>query len=122
MNSADLDAARLILQRMGITPEQLLTVQPANRQRMPTFREYVERVTKAVPAGTRRAYATYWRRVVDAWGDRLIDEPTPLEVAELCETMRTAVAPGETHAAGALPWNTKCPRSDAFTATRSPTG
>jgi integrase/recombinase XerC len=88
MTSAELEAARLLLERMGITPEQLMTAQPAERQDVPTFREYVERVAEAVPIGTRRAYGTYWRRIVDAWGDRHIDEPTPLDIGRLCETLK----------------------------------
>jgi integrase len=73
---------------MGITPEQLIAAQPAEGKDMPTFREYVERIAEAVPIDTRRAYDTYWRRIVDAWGNRRIDEPTPLEIGRLCETLK----------------------------------
>jgi integrase/recombinase XerC len=91
MNAADLEAARLLLARMGITPEQLLgTTHTANRY-MPTFREYIDQVADAVPTGTRRAYKTYWRRIVDAWGDRRLDEPTPLEIKQLCESGKGSV-------------------------------
>jgi len=85
MNAADLEAARLLLVRMGITPEQLLAADPADSRSMPTFRDYIPQVSAAVPEGTRRAYATYWRRIEDTWGDRCIDEPTPLEIKQLCE-------------------------------------
>jgi site-specific recombinase XerD len=85
MTAADLDAARLLLARLGITPEQLVAAQPADSRPMPTFRDYIAQVSAAVPAGSRRAYATYWRRIDDAWGDRRIDEPTPLEINQLCE-------------------------------------
>jgi len=85
MNAADLEAARLLLTRLGITPEQLLAADPAGGRPIPTFRDYIAQVSVAVPDGTRRAYATYWRRIEDTWGDRPIDEPTPLEIKQLCE-------------------------------------
>jgi integrase len=84
MNIADLEAARLLLARMGITPEQLLVAASPERKDMPTFRSYVAQVSESVPAATRRAYDTYWRRIVDEWGDRQINEPTPLEIERLC--------------------------------------
>ena len=42
-------------------------------------------------ASTRRAYATYWRRVTDEWGDRRINEPTPTEIQRLCESQKPHV-------------------------------
>ena len=77
MNDADLDAARLLLARMGITPEQLLKTQHTAKTHMPTFGEYISQVSDAVPSGTRRSYQTYWQRIIDTWGDRRLDEPTP---------------------------------------------
>jgi site-specific recombinase XerD len=91
MNAADLDAARLLLARLGITPEQLLAAGPAGARPMPTFREYIALVSAAVPDRTRRAYATYWRRIEDTWGDRRIDEPTPLDIKQLCEQTKRHV-------------------------------
>jgi integrase/recombinase XerC len=58
---------------------------------MPTFREYIGQVCDAVPIGTRRAYATYWRRIIDAWGDRRLDDPTPLEIKQLRESAKGRV-------------------------------
>lgn len=91
MTATDLDAARLLLARMGITPEQLLAAGPVDSRPMPTFRAYIAQVSAAVPDGTRRAYATYWRRIEDTWGDRRIDEPTPLEIKQLCEQTKSSV-------------------------------
>jgi hypothetical protein len=91
MTAADLDAARLLLARMGITPEQLLATTPTNNRPMPTFRDYITQVSAAVPHGTRRAYATYWRRIADVWGHRPIDQPTPLEIKQLCEQTKAHV-------------------------------
>ncbi|GIJ35062.1 tyrosine-type recombinase/integrase [Micromonospora sediminimaris] len=78
----ELEAARLLLERMGISPADLLGVQPA-RPPAPTFAEYVPIVAAAVSPGTRRAYGSYWKRVVQAWGGRRIDEPLPSEIEQL---------------------------------------
>jgi len=57
MNTADLEAARLLLQRMDIRPEDLLTV-PVHMA-VPTFTEYIPLVIDAAPAGARRTYLPY---------------------------------------------------------------
>lgn len=44
-----------------------------------------------VSAGTRRAYSTYWNRVIQAWGPRPITSVTPLEVSQLAEQVKTSV-------------------------------
>jgi integrase len=87
---AELDAAHLLLARMGISPADLLQCVPP-RPLAPTFAEYVPVVSAAVSAGTRRAYGTYWNRVVDQWGDRRLDEPTPSEIERLAEYVKTHV-------------------------------
>jgi hypothetical protein len=73
---AELEAARLLLERMGITPDQLLQAATPRRP-APTFAEYIPVVEAAVGPGTRRVYGTYWYRLRDKWGQRPIDEPTP---------------------------------------------
>ncbi|NKQ52013.1 site-specific integrase [Amycolatopsis sp. K13G38] len=91
MNDAEISAARLLLARLGVKPEELLAAPSAAREALPLIRDYVTRVSDAVPAGTRRVYSTYWRRVVQVWGDRRIDEPTPLEIKQLAEDVRHRV-------------------------------
>jgi hypothetical protein len=86
----ELEAARLLLERMGISPADLLEVRPT-RPPAPTFAEYVPVVTAAVSSGTRRAYGSYWNRVVQAWGDRRIDEPRPSEIEQLRPQVQTNV-------------------------------
>src|SRR5690242_5242658 len=81
-SGAELAAARLLLERMGISPADLLDVRAA-RPVAPTFSEYVPVVAAAVSPGTRRAYSSYWNRVVQAWGERRIDEPRPSEIEQL---------------------------------------
>src|SRR5256885_16701557 len=75
----ELAAARLMLERMGISPADLLDVAPA-RPSAPTFAEYVPVVAAAVSPGTRRVYGSYWKRGVGAWGDRRVAEPLPLQI------------------------------------------
>ncbi|MDT0530948.1 hypothetical protein RM555_18300 [Micromonospora sp. DSM 115977] len=87
---AELDAARLLLSRMGISPADLMEAM-ADRPPAPTFAEYVPVVAAAVSAGNRRAYGSYWKRVVEQWGQRRIDEPTPSEIERLAEYVKTHV-------------------------------
>ena len=79
---AVVEAALVLLERMGLTPADLAAV-PQDRPEVPTFAEYVPVVSAAVSAGTRRAYGSYWNRVVDQWGTRRLDEPTPSEIRQL---------------------------------------
>ena len=58
---------------------------------MPTFAEYVPAVSAAVTAGTRRAYGSYWNRIVEHWGTRRLDEPTPSEIRQLMTWVKTHV-------------------------------
>src|SRR5260370_902454 len=52
---ADLDVARLLRSRLGISPSDLLDAAPT-RSPAPTFAEYIPVVSDAVSAGTRRGY------------------------------------------------------------------
>jgi integrase/recombinase XerC len=60
---AVIDAALVLLDRMGLSPQDLLAV-PRERPVLPTFAEYIPVVAAAVTAGTRRAYGSYWNRVL----------------------------------------------------------
>ena len=79
---AVVEAALVLLERMGLSPADLAAV-PQNRPAVPTFAEYVPVVSAAVTDGTRRAYGSYWNRVVEHWGGRRLDEPTPSEIRQL---------------------------------------
>src|SRR5436190_11448523 len=85
---AELDAARLLLARMGISPTDLLDTAPA-RPPAPTFAEYIPIVSATVSTGTRRVYGSYWNRIGDQWGHRRLDEPTPTDIQRLAEHIRT---------------------------------
>src|SRR6185437_11560729 len=88
----DIAAALLLLKKMGIDPADLLQA-PAAAPDIPTFADYIPRVSQAVSDGTRRVYTTYWNRVVEAWGPRLITEPSPLEISQLLEDTKANVVP-----------------------------
>lgn len=88
--TADLDAARLLLARMGVTAQELLS-EPATGPPLPTFAEYIPVVSGAVSEGTRRVYTSYWNRIREQWGDRRLDEPTPSQIKHLVEHVRATV-------------------------------
>ncbi|HEV2375725.1 MAG TPA: site-specific integrase [Streptosporangiaceae bacterium] len=79
---ADVDAALLLLERLGLTPADLSGL-PRNQRPAPTFAEYVPKVSATVSAGTRRAYGSYWNRITEQWGTRRLDEPTPSDIRQL---------------------------------------
>jgi integrase/recombinase XerC len=81
---ADVEAALMLLERLGVRPEQLLHGS-APRPPMPTFDEYLPRVAGVVTEGTGRVYATYWRRVQEAWGPRGLDEISPMDITQLVQ-------------------------------------
>ena len=87
---AVVEAALVLLERMGLTPADLAVV-PQPRPKVPTFAEYVPVVAAAVSAGTRRAYGSYWNRVVEHWGGRCLDDPTPSEIRQLMAYVKTHV-------------------------------
>jgi integrase/recombinase XerC len=87
---AVIEAALLLLERMGLSPADL-TAAPRNRTVVPTFAEYIPVVSAAVTSGTRRAYGSYWNRVVEHWGGRRLDEPSPSEIRQLMAYVKTHV-------------------------------
>lgn len=72
-------AARLMIARLGLTPEDLMWV-PVD---LPTFRDYVPKVVAASGAGARRTYGTYWKRIITAFGDKRLDEVTATDIEAL---------------------------------------
>ena len=87
---AVVEAALVLLERMGLSPAVLASV-PQARPELPTFAEYVPVVSASVSGGTRRAYGSYWHRVVEHWGARRLDEPTPSEIRQLMAHVKTHV-------------------------------
>ena len=87
---AVVEAALVLLERMGLTAADLAAAPPP-REQVPTFAEYVPVVSAAVSAGTRRAYGSYWNRVIEHWGARRLDEPAPSEIRQLMAYIKTHV-------------------------------
>jgi integrase len=87
-SQADLDAALLLLSRLGVTVADLQPTTPS-KPPAPTFAEYIPGVAEAVSAGTRRVYGSYWNRIVERWGQRQLDEPTPTEIEQLSTYVKT---------------------------------
>jgi hypothetical protein len=79
----EVEAALLLLARLGLSPADLVAGAAAARPAVPTFAEFVPRVAGAITPGTLKAYGSYWNRVVEAWGSRRLDEPSPLEIERL---------------------------------------
>jgi integrase/recombinase XerC len=86
----EIQAARMLLEKMGISPADLLLA-PAAQREAPTFADYIPRVSSAVSAGTRRVYSTYWHRVIATWGPRQITDVTALEIGQLAEQVKVTV-------------------------------
>jgi integrase/recombinase XerC len=92
-DATEIEMARILLARLGVTPEELLgapsrtPLSPRSPQ-LPTFAEYIDRVSAVVSPGTRRVYDSYWRRIRQEWGNRRLDEPTPLEIKEFAERVK----------------------------------
>lgn len=84
----DIEAARLLLDKMGISLADLQAAPVVAEA--PPFRDYVPRVSEAVSKGTRRAYGSYWDLVIREWGSRRIDEPTALEISQLAEKVKAS--------------------------------
>ena len=80
----------MLLERMGLTPADLAAI-PRHRLPVPTFAEYIPVVSAAVSAGTRRAYGSYWNRVIEHWGDRRLDELSSSEIRQLMTYIKTHV-------------------------------
>ena len=82
-----LEAARLMLSRMGVDPAELVAA-PGQRGSLPTLGEYIEVVSQAVSTATRRTYASYWTRLAQEWGTRRLDEPTASQIQQLTERIK----------------------------------
>ncbi|MGW0504068.1 tyrosine-type recombinase/integrase [Micromonospora sp. NPDC003241] len=84
---AEIEAARLLLARLGVSPEQLINLAMMPKS-IPTFDEYIDRVSRSVSPGSLRVYGSYWNKVRDAWGSRRLNEATPLEIRQLVEATK----------------------------------
>ena len=83
----DIEAARLLLDRLGVTLADLM--QAPTAAEAPLFSDYIPRGATAVSPGTRRVYGSYWAMTDRAWGARRIDEPTVLEISQFAEQVKS---------------------------------
>ncbi len=89
---------------------------------MPTFAGYIPVVSAAVSAGTRRAYGSYWNLVIEHWGDRRLDEPTPSEIRQLMAYVKTHVVARRNARGGRSAEEHRWPRCAACISAPSMTG
>jgi integrase/recombinase XerC len=80
-------AARMLLQRMGVDPVDLMQ-DPGDRTPVPTFAEYIPQVEAAVSPGTAGTYGSYWKRIAAKWGPRNLLDPTPTEIQQFKEEIK----------------------------------
>ena len=83
MTTAEIEAARLLLMKLGLTPEQLLNSEAP--ETVPTFGEYIPRIRALMSPSTLRVYDTYLHRIEEAWADRVLTDPTTTELRQLAE-------------------------------------
>jgi len=86
----EIEAARLLLEKMGINLADLMRAS-SDSPGVPTFADYIPRVSDSVGSGTRRVYGSYWNRVVQAWGSRPITDATATEISQLAEQVKATV-------------------------------
>lgn len=82
----DVAMALRMLEKFDLRPEDL--IEGAVARVVPTFAQVDPLMRERVPGPSRRIYGTYWDRIVAAWGDRRLDEPTVSEAQELLEHAR----------------------------------
>jgi hypothetical protein len=85
-------AARMMLQRMGVDPADLMT-DPADRPPVPTFDAYIPEVEKAASPGTAKTYGSYRNRIRAKWGPRTLLEPTATEIKQFEEEIKANAVP-----------------------------
>jgi integrase/recombinase XerC len=92
-------AARVLLQRMGVDPADLMREAP-DRPLVPTFDEYIPQVADAVSPGTAGTYGSYWKRIAAKWGPRTLVEVSPTEVEQFREEIKAAAVQRRTGQGG----------------------
>jgi integrase/recombinase XerC len=86
---AAVEAALVLLERMGLRSADLAAVQPP-RKPVPSFAEYVP-VVSAVSAGTAGPTARTGTGSSSTGATRRLDEPTPSEIRQLMAYVKTHV-------------------------------
>src|SRR2546421_13045088 len=84
----EVDAALVLLAKLGVSPADLIAGVAAARPPVPTFAEFIPRVVAATTAGALKAYGPYWKRIGEHWASRRLDEPGPVGVERRGERLR----------------------------------
>ncbi|MET8854526.1 site-specific integrase [Amycolatopsis sp. NPDC004625] len=89
----DLEAARLLLSRLGVDPAELVGETPTDgasddRPPMPTIAEWIPVVAELVSASTASSYGSYWKKAQAEWGERPMDMVTATEIKAMAEHVR----------------------------------
>ncbi|MEV6644284.1 tyrosine-type recombinase/integrase [Amycolatopsis sp. NPDC051371] len=92
----DLQTAKLLLDRLGVTAEEITAAEQMARSTVPTFSEYIPIVAAATSPKSAATWSIYWRVLGKKWPDRPIDEPTTSELKALANEVqaRAAMRPG----------------------------
>lgn len=87
---ADIEAARLLLSRLGINPADLIGDAPTGggREPVPTISEWIPVVAGLVSPSTASSYGSYWRKAEAAWPGRRMDTITASEIKAQAEIVR----------------------------------
>ena len=80
----------MLLEKMGINPADLTRASTGSAG-VPTFAEYIPRVSGAVSSGARRVYGSYWNRVIQIWGSRPITDVNASDISQLAEHVKATV-------------------------------
>jgi integrase len=100
--AANVALVTALMAQLNITADQIaLASPPAAHRPVPTFDEYIPQVVDGVTPGSRRVYDTYWRRILEKWGPRRLDELTPLEIRQFAEQIRQGAVVRRNHRGGA---------------------
>jgi hypothetical protein len=80
-------AARIMLQRMGVEPADLM-LSHGTGPRCPRSTSTSPQVAAAVSSGTAATYGSYWKRILAKWGARSLLDPSPTEVEQFREEIK----------------------------------
>lgn len=97
-SAADVEAARLLLARLGVSIEDLqattqVEAAQANVAKVPTFGVYVPLVMTAMGGGTAgrggEVYRSSFKQIVEAWAELRLDQRTTSDLEALAERARS---------------------------------
>lgn len=91
---ADVQTALLLLDRLGVSAEEIIEARQAIAVEVPTFRQYIPVVFAAAPASSARTWSIYWRVLGERWSDSRIDEPPASALKALANEVQERAARG----------------------------